>query len=428
MYIVHKIRKYNCKPLQCEKVFPLLKEIYENTTKDDKKKKQWYDSIQKQQRLVGWLIRGRRACSDVLQFMVFGQERSGRLRTKWYRKGKRGRKNMAVTIKDIAARAGVSYSMVSRALNNSGSVDSEKKQRILKLSSEMGYVPNQAAVTLKKSKSHMIGLCFSTISQSTSPYVLHDVLTGVYSVTGSRYNVIVKGIDMHQPGTLNPSYFDGLLIMSQWDWDEEFLEEAMDKGIPMVAISRRVPVDIPVVSTDERGGMAKAMEYLLENGHRRIGIIEGPHGLEATAMRHEGWCEVMRKWGMEPESLPVEEGNYRYNSGKKAAERLLDVHKDLTAILCFNDEMAFGARSLLHQRGIRVPEDISLTGFDNLDLSGYADFSLTTVERNARKIAVEGSRMLLKYMEEGKRPGDLWLENRLIVRETVKNLNDVSED
>lgn len=335
---------------------------------------------------------------------------------------------MAVTIKDIAARAGVSYSMVSRALNNSGPVDSEKKKRILKLSSEMGYVPNQAAVTLKKSKSHMIGLCFSTISQSTSPYVLHEVLIGVYSVIGSKYNVIVKGIDMHRPGTLNPSHFDGLLIMSQWDWDEEFLEEAMDKGIPMVAISRRVPVDIPVVTTDERGGMSKAMEYLLENGHRRIGIIEGPHGLEATAMRHEGWCEVVRAWGLEPESLPVEEGNFRYISGKKAAGRLLDAHEDLTAILCFNDEMAFGAKIALHYRGISVPEDISLTGFDNLGLASNSDFSLTTVERNARKIAVEGTKMLLKYMEDGKRPGDLWLENRLIVRKSVKNLNRVSRN
>ena len=121
---------------------------------------------------------------------------------------------MAVTIKDIAKKAGVSYSTVSRALNGVGGY-SETRDRIRRLASEMGYVPNQAAIHLKKSRSYVIGLYFSTISKMTSPYVLHDVLTGVYSITGSKYNVVVKGIDMHEPGTLNPSYFDGISVLSQ---------------------------------------------------------------------------------------------------------------------------------------------------------------------------------------------------------------------
>lgn len=329
---------------------------------------------------------------------------------------------MAVTIKDIANHAGVSYSMVSRALNGTGAVNQKKKEEILEIAQALGYVPNQAAVTLKKSRSHIIGLYFSTINQSTSPYVLHDVLIGVYSVIESRYNVIVKGIDRHKPETLNPSFFDGLLIMSQGDWDGDFLEEAGKKGIPMVAISRRVPFDMPVVMTDEKGGMAKAMEFLLENGHRRIGVIEGDKNLEATQLRHEGWCQEAKRWGLKPGKLPVEYGNYRYNSGRLAAGRLLDTHRDLTALLCFNDEMAFGAKSAANERGLNVPEDISLTGFDNWNLSGYADMRLTTVERNARKIAVEGTNMLLTYIEKGIRPKDVWLENRLVVRESVRNL------
>jgi len=335
-------------------------------------------------------------------------------------------KEMAVTIKDIAARAGVSYSMVSRALNGTGAVDQSKKERIIEIARSLGYMPNQAAVTLKKSRSQNIGLCFSTISKSTSPFVLHDVLIGVYSVIGSRYNVIVKGIDMHEPETLNPSNFDGLLIMSQGDWDGDFAEEAWEKGIPMVAISRPLPLDIPFVNTDERGGMEKAMDFLLRNGHRRIGVIEGPQNLEATILRHEGWNQAAEKWGLEPERFPIELGNYRYNSGRLAAGRLLDAHKDLTALLCFNDEMAYGARSAAYDRGLKVPEDISLTGFDNWDLSGYADMRLTTVERNAARIAVEGTKMLLAYMEEGIRPKDVWLENRLIVRDTVRSLKGAS--
>lgn len=341
---------------------------------------------------------------------------------------KQERRGMPVTIKDIAAHAGVSYSTVSRALNGKGAVEEKKREKILEIACAMGYVPNQAAVALKKSKSHIIGLFFSEINKSTSPFVLHDVLTGVYSVVKSQYHVVVKGIDLHKPGTLDSSYFDGLLIISQGDWDGEFAEEAMKKHIPTVAISRKLPFDIPSVVTDERGGMEKAMEHLLKNGHRRIGVIEGNPHLEATILRHEGWTHAAKKWGLDSEKIPVEVGNYRYNSGRTAARKLLDAHGDLTALLCFNDEMAFGAGSVIRDRGLRIPEDISITGFDNCDFYGYSDMRLTTVERDAVRIAVEGTRMLLDYMEEGIRPNDVWLENRLVVRETVQNRNQSQSD
>ena len=129
---------------------------------------------------------------------------------------------MAVTIKDIAKQAGVSYSTVSRALNDVGAGKSESRQKILNIARQLGYVPNQAAINLKRSKSHTIGLFFSRISKMTSPFVLHDVLTGVYDIVGSRYNVAVKGIDMHEAGTLNPTLFDGIIVLSQSSGDSTY--------------------------------------------------------------------------------------------------------------------------------------------------------------------------------------------------------------
>ncbi len=333
---------------------------------------------------------------------------------------------MAVTIKDIAKRAGVSYSTVSRALNGIGTENVERRKKIIRLAQEMGYVKNQAAVNLKLSRSYVIGLYFSTISKMTSPFVLHDVLTGVYSIVGSKYNVVVKGIDMHEPGTINPSYFDGIIVLSQRTEDQAFMEEVLDKKIPMVVICRAVSINAPNVTTDEALAMERAMDYLIENGHRNICVIEGAPNLDSTRLRHCGWQNSARKHGLNPDEIPVVGGTYRYASGYEGAQKLL-VHRP-TAILCFNDEMAFGARQAIGEAGLSVPEDVSLIGFDNWDMSGFGNMRLTTVERSMSEIAKEGTRVLLLRLEEGVIDNRrTYLDNRLIIRDTVRDIRNLKE-
>lgn len=330
---------------------------------------------------------------------------------------------MAVTIKDIAREAGVSYSTVSRALNGKSFVEAEKKELILKLASEMGYIPNQAAINLKLSKSYTLGLYFSAINKASSPFVLHDVVSGVYSIVGSRYNVVVKGIDMHEPGTLNPACFDGMIVLTQRREDESFIEEVLEKKIPAVAIGRPVFYEISNVLSDETLGMEKAMDHLLENGHRKIAVIEGSPEYDSTKNRHKGWRHSVSKRGISPDQLAVEYGDYRYMSGYCAAQRLLK--SGPTAILCFNDEMAFGAKSAIDEAGLQVPGDISLIGFDNWDVAGYSGMQLTTVERNMGEIAKEGTRILLGQLEHNNTGTErIYIDTRLIVRKSVKNLNE----
>ncbi len=337
---------------------------------------------------------------------------------------------MAVTIKDVARAAGVSYSTVSRALNGIGSGNSERRQKIIRIAEEMGYMPNRAAINLKLSRSYNIGLYFSTISKSSSPYVLHQVLMGVYHITGSQYNVVVKGIDMHEPGSLNPSFYDGIIVLSQRDEDIYFIEEVHNKDIPMVIICRTVFFDAPNVTTDEAEAMGKAMDFLIQNGHQKICVIEGDPALDSTQERRKGWRVSMLRHGLDPDRVQVYPGNYRYSSGYQAACQILEGEERPTAILCFNDEMAFGARSAIYEHGMTVPDEISLIGFDNWDLSGYANMQLTTVERNMGEIAKEGTRILLRRLDEGILDNSqIYLENKLIVRETVKNMHasDISK-
>jgi LacI family transcriptional regulator len=333
---------------------------------------------------------------------------------------------MAVTIKDVAKKAGVSYSTVSRALNGIGSEDSDRKRRILRIAEEMGYVKNQAAVSLKLSRTYVIGLYFSTISKMTSPFVLHDVLTGVYSIVGSKYNVVVKGIDMHEAGTLNPTYFDGIIVLSQRHEDEVFMQECINKNIPIVVICREVDLAVPNVATDEALAMEWAMNMLIENGHRRIGVIEGNPELDSTRLRLEGCMRSVRSHGLDESNLHFISGNYRYASGYDGTKKLMEYQP--TALLCFNDEMAFGAKQALTEMGLSVPEDVSLIGFDNWDMSGYGNMRLTTVERSMSEIAREGTRVMLDILENGNDTvPHIILDNRLVVRDTVRDIRGDSK-
>lgn len=333
---------------------------------------------------------------------------------------------MAVTIKDIAKEAGVSYSTVSRALNGSVFVNEEKKEKILEIADKMGYYPNQAAINLKLSKAHTIGLYFSTISRMSSPFVLHEVVSGVYSVVGSRYNVVVKGIDMQDPNMLNPAVFDGLIILSQRNSDGAFIEEALAKKIPVVVINRPVSYEVSNVLTDEAHGMKNAMKHLLDNGHRRIAVIESTQNLDSTRARHRGWTEAVKEYGLDIDDFPIAIGNYHMESGYQAAKQILSYQP--TAILCFNDEMAYGAKKAISEAGLYVPEDISLVGFDNIDYKEVLDMKLTTVERNMFQIAQKGTEVMLDKIEQGNPSTEkIFLDTQLIIRDTVRCIHSAAD-
>jgi LacI family transcriptional regulator len=243
----------------------------------------------------------------------------------------------------------------------------------------------------------------------------------VYNAIDNSYNVVVKGIDRHEPNTLSIAKYDGILILSQKPEDDEFIEEAIRKNIPVVVFNRSVYHDVANILTDEAQGEMEAMEYLIQKGHKKIGIIEGVPNLASTRARHRGWRQAFQKYNMDINSVPIITGDYRIMSGYYAGKQLLS--QDITAILSFNDEMAFGAAKAIEEVGLRIPEDISMVGFDNINWFCDTIFPLTTIERNMGKLASKATEILFELIENNdKNFGKIYLNTNLIIRKSVKDI------
>lgn len=331
---------------------------------------------------------------------------------------------MSVTIKDIAREAGVSYSTVSRALNGLDIVNAKTKAHILRTAKNMGYMPNPSAVNLKRNRTFMLGVYFSSINAMSSPEVLHEVVTAIYDVTKENYLLVVKGVDHHIPGTLNPAVFDGIINVTSRQSDEEFLKEALSKKIPTVVLNRKANIPVDTVLTDEEDSIYRTMHYLLDHGHRRIVVLEGPRNLPSTTQRHAGWVRAVKEMHLDPEQFPVVEGNYRYESGERLAPKIMQYNP--TAILSFNDEMAFGVERVLLGQGIHVPKDVSIIGFDNWNQPMYTSMDLTTIERSMYNIAHEACELLLTRIESEERTyatKTIYLDAPLIERGSVRSVS-----
>lgn len=331
---------------------------------------------------------------------------------------------MATTIKDIAKALGISHSTVSRALTGSQEVSEETKKRILKAAKELNYIPNMNARSLKLDKAYNIGVFFSTIDNGTSPFVFQTVINSVYRNIDKKYNVIVKGIDMYEENTINPKNYDGILVVSQKEDDNNFIKEILEKGIPIVVINRKVKYDVINVYTDESIGTYKGVEELIKNGHKDIAIIEGSKHFDSTKMRRKGYLDAFKAYNLGFNKDLVVNGDFSVKSGYLQAKELIKRKKKFTAIFAFNDEMATGAIKALLEEGLKVPEDISILGFDGNDIGKFISPSITTIKRPIGEIARISIEKLLKLLNGEKEITNrkIYVESELELGNSIKNL------
>jgi LacI family transcriptional regulator len=328
-----------------------------------------------------------------------------------------------VTIREIADRAGVSIATVSRVLNGRGDVSDETRELVSRIIQENGYTANRSARGLSAGRTGLVGVLvplvypayFSGILAGTAEALAEQSMQIVLSPTGHEHDREVSVLDRLHGLT------DGALIILPQESSEE-LERLLDRGYRFVVLDPLMPLDerIPSVSAAHASGADQAMRHLLQLGHRRIAQITGPLGWVATEGRRRGYRGALSAAGILPDPALEVEAVPEIEPGRDAAEYLLDLPEPPTAIFAFNDNIAIGAIQAARARGLRVPEDLSVVGFDDVELATIVTPMLTTVRQPLAEMGRTAVSLLIRLMEQQSLETlHLELATRLVIRDST---------
>jgi LacI family transcriptional regulator len=308
----------------------------------------------------------------------------------------------AVTIADVAARAGVSKTTVSRVLNRKGELDAVTAARVRKVIEELGYVPSARAVGLARGRSRVIGMLVPSMIWPWMGEVLQGVVDTVESAGyGLLLFTCTRGEEsMRQFATqVSSNAFDGLLVIEP-EGTLDFITELHGRGLPVVLIDDRGHQPIfPSVATTNREGGASAAAHLISLGRLRPMVITGHLRFGCTEDRLAGFASLYAAAGRPiPEQLVVE-GDFTFECGRAAANRLLSEGIEFDAVFAHNDLSAAGALQAVHAAGLKVPKDVSIVGFDDVPLASHTEPPLTTVHQPMREMGAMSARLLLGHFE-----------------------------
>jgi LacI family transcriptional regulator len=308
------------------------------------------------------------------------------------------------TIRDIADAAGVSIATVSRVLNGRPDVSPVTREAVLRVVREQGFSMNRSARALSGGRTGLIGVTlpivhveyFSRMLWGASEALYEHDMRVVLCPTMHERDREVTLLEQLLQGTT-----DGALLLLTRE-SNDALRALERKGFPFVVLDPRYPVDegTPVVSAAHWAGAKAATEHLLSLGHRRIGAITGPHGWVASVDRLDGYQAALAAAGVLPDPDLIAKGNFTGESGRAAASRLLSLPDPPTAIFAFNDEMAVGAMRVAEQRGLRLPDDLSIVGFDDLEKAEIVRPALTTLRQPLAEMGRMAVSLLTRVVED----------------------------
>ncbi len=310
-------------------------------------------------------------------------------------------------MKDVARHANVSVSTVSYVLNNSGPVGASRRARVLDAVRVLNYTPNESARSLKRRSTATIGLVVPDLANQFFALVTE----GVERAAAERHVLVVLCAPeateqpvSHHAKLLRSQRLDGIVYLSGTGTSPNLILELARSG-PIVLVDERISgFDLPAVVSDGRRGAREVAAYVLGQGHKRLAIIGGPKSLWTSEQRLAGYREALAAAGLDPDSVPVLVGDYRQQSGTDLAQRALAGRRGRrpTALLCANDLMAIGALEHCRTAGIRVPEDVSIVGFDDVPVAVLLSPRLTTVRQPARDMGYRAATVLFELLGEAR--------------------------
>lgn len=305
------------------------------------------------------------------------------------------------TIRDVAARAGVSTTTVSHVINRTRKVDPATAARVEAAIDALGYRPNALARSMRRGRTHTVGIIipdianpfFGDLARSLEDHMFEAGYSAIICNSDGDGHKEVRYLDV-----LLSKKVDGLLLIAATQPSER-LRQLVDSGPPTIVVDRELgELPLPQVLVDNRRGGELAGRHLLELGHRRIGVIAGPGGLGTTARRLEGFRDATDAAGVEIDEGLIARGDFRAASGRAAMDRWLQRGTLPSAVFAENDVMAIGALSAAHSAGLDVPRDLSVVGFDGIAFGADVTPPLTTVAQPTEDVAATAVSMLFERL------------------------------
>jgi LacI family transcriptional regulator len=314
------------------------------------------------------------------------------------RPSRRGRG--AITIEDVARAAGVSAMTVSRVINNGKNVRESTRTAVLESIEKLNYSPNTAARSLAAGQSTHIGLLYANPSAS---YLSQFLIGALHAARGAGVHLTIESCESEDPEEqaevtrrFATSEVEGVILPPPLSESEPILGELDALSIPAVTVALGIPRDDSLnVRIDDHAAAMEMTRHLLDLGHRDIGFIKGHPNHIASHDRYRGFCDALKEAGIDCDAAPVEQGYFSYRSGLTAGERLLSRAERPTAIFASNDDMAAATISVAHRRGLIVPDDLSIVGFDDTALATSVWPELTTVKQPIAAMAEAALELLI---------------------------------
>lgn len=328
-------------------------------------------------------------------------------------------KPRAPTIIDVAERAQVSISTVSRVLNGNVPVQADKAERVRAVMNELHFVPRLAARGLASRKTHTLGLMMTEIRGAFFPHLLR----GIEATTrAAGYQLLIHTVsenETERPTLLGEHNTDGLLVFtSSLSLDD--LRRLSATGFPLVLMHQTPPedLDIPVVTIENKDGAAALVSHLITHGRRRIAFLRGPAGHEDSVWRERGYREALAAHKLPVDERLIATGDFDEGTAYAAIMGLLAAGLDFDAVFAGDDDGAVGVFRALKEAGLTIPDQVAVVGFDDVRFSGYIAPALTTVRAPIEQVGCEAVRQLLRRIQgEPTQPLTL-LPTEMVIRES----------